>query len=521
MTPQKKEDLLNEALNEIDESFIEQAASVRKKKKKSPWIPVLAAAALLIAAAAVGIPAITRHANTAPNVEEVDTAKSAEPFTNKDAASFPIRPAGELVEHEKAESPALHGRSDESDIVSVLPKDGSSGSGTYDLEDSPYVPSDELFPAQPEKEPDPGQMTAGAWDDNLHYALFRTLFRKEEQGTAAGKFASFAIAENQWFEHLLSRIRVHVTNGADPVAGIPVALASSDDGPVIASAVTDVNGFAFFFYPTDAPYQIRIEPAEGQKAVFNQMAGDTEVAADFSHPSEWAGWNVSSRTDNVIELMFVLDVTGSMGDELSFLKSELADVVKRVTEANPEALIRLSFLCYRDDGDEEKFFYADFTDVSDPAGMKAQLDLLKLQDAMGGGDYEEAVDEALMLAVEKGWSENSTKLVFHFLDAPAHDTPEHRANYVSAVRKAAEKGIRFCPVIASGSDTKTEYLTRSEALLTGGTFVFITDDSGIGNAHHEPNLPDAVHEYLNALMVRLINGYYTGTFADPVAWNAE
>ena len=547
MKKEQKERLVNDALNHVDEKFIEEAASVHKSRNKM-WIPALAAAAVLLIAAVIGIPALTKSTDKDPtavpgHITGTEAPEGTAPAgeASKDGEVTVINGSdykdsknGALTEEKTDGFHFLDGLFPEKEEPAALPGEASgmpysdghdtADPGAVDSPDiitEPVVIEDPALPEIPVQEPDPGQLTAGAWDDNAHYALFRTLFQKEDQGTTAGKFAAYAEAENQWFKHLQSRIRLRVTNGAEPVAGMTVSLAASDDSPVIASAVTDANGFAYFFYPTDVPYQVRITSNGGHLSNFNMMAGENEVAADLSHVSEWAGWDVSSLTGNVIELMYVIDVTGSMGDELSYLKSELADVVKKVTEANPDAVIRLSFLCYRDDSDEEKIYYSDFRDVTDPEGMKAQLDLLKLQDAMGGGDYEEAVDEALMFAAEKNWSENSTKLVFHFLDAPAHDTPEHRERYAAAVKMAAEKGIRLCPVLASGSDTQTEYLTRAEAVLTGGTFVFLTDDSGIGFSHHEPQLPDAVHEYLNALMIRLINGYYTGTFADPVAWNAE
>ena len=59
---------------------------------------------------------------------------------------------------------------------------------------------------------------------------------------------------------------------------------------------------------------------------------------------------------------------------------------------------------------------------------------------------------------------------------------------------------------------------RQEAIYTGGTFIFVTDDSGIGGQHLDPDIPDAVVERLNDLMVRIVDGYHTGTFAEPVAW---
>ena len=56
--------------------------------------------------------------------------------------------------------------------------------------------------------------------------------------------------------------------------------------------------------------------------------------------------------------------------------------------------------------------------------------------------------------------------------------------------------------------------------MTGGTFVYVTDDSGIGGSHHDPEIPNAVVEKLNDLLVRLINGYHGGEFADPVDWKS-
>lgn len=48
---------------------------------------------------------------------------------------------------------------------------------------------------------------------------------------------------------------------------------------------------------------------------------------------------------------------------------------------------------------------------------------------------------------------------------------------------------------------------RSFAILTNGTYVFITDDSGIGNDHLEPTIGEFKVEKLNDLMVRLVDEY--------------
>ena len=48
---------------------------------------------------------------------------------------------------------------------------------------------------------------------------------------------------------------------------------------------------------------------------------------------------------------------------------------------------------------------------------------------------------------------------------------------------------------------------RQIAILTGGTYVFITDHSGIGNSHLEPSIGKYKVEFLNELMARVIKKY--------------
>ena len=93
------------------------------------------------------------------------------------------------------------------------------------------------------------------------------------------------------------------------------------------------------------------------------------------------------------------------------------------------------------------------------------------------------------------------------LDAPPHKESSNISKVQLAIAKAAEKGIKIIPVSASGIDKETEFLLRFMALSTNGTYVFITNDSGIGNTHLEATVGPYQVEYLNNLMVRLINKY--------------
>ena len=96
------------------------------------------------------------------------------------------------------------------------------------------------------------------------------------------------------------------------------------------------------------------------------------------------------------------------------------------------------------------------------------------------------------------------------LDAPPHSEAEIAGinnDMTSYVKSMSEKGIRFIPLASSGVNTETEFLLRSWAVMTGGTYTFLTDHSGIGNSHLEPTIGDYEVEKLNDLMVRIIKEY--------------
>ena len=50
-------------------------------------------------------------------------------------------------------------------------------------------------------------------------------------------------------------------------------------------------------------------------------------------------------------------------------------------------------------------------------------------------------------------------------------------------------------------------MCRQFAILTGGTYVFLTNDSGVGGEHLEATVGSYQVEHLNTLIVRLITKY--------------
>lgn len=353
-----------------------------------------------------------------------------------------------------------------------------------------------------------GMMTAGAWSDNANYKLWGDLFSQGGEIDGEGNF--FGYSEDGWGFDSLNRVSVSVTSDGTPVAGARV-MAYSVGGEEIFSAVSDASGMAYIF-TSDSEGYVRITSG----------SATSEVMFDSEHRDLTAELETSADKINTIELMLVVDVTGSMGDEISFLKAELADVISKISENDKSTIIKLALLFYRDTDDKVPFDYYDFTDVTTKDGMEKMQKALNDQHADGGGDYPEAVDEALKQATSKQWSTgNTTKIIFHVLDAPAHTGSQNKQTFHDAVLTAADKGIRICPVICSGSGRLTEYIMREAAIYTGGTFIFVTDDSGIGGEHHDPELPNVTVELLNSMLVRLTMGYHTGSFESPVYWRED
>lgn len=216
-----------------------------------------------------------------------------------------------------------------------------------------------------------------------------------------------------------------------------------------------------------------------------------------------------------VDIAFVVDATGSMGDEIEYLQAELGDVIAHAKDSLAATTLNLGSVFYRDAGDEYVTRKSDFS-----ADIRQTVEFIGNQQANGGGDYPEAVDRALAVALhDLTWSPQAkARLLFLILDAPPHEDLQTLASLQASIRRAAAQGIRLIPIAASGVDKSTEYLMRAMALATNGTYVFLTDDSGVGDAHIKPTTDKFDVELLNTLLVKLITRYaYTTSCQTPAA----
>ena len=210
-----------------------------------------------------------------------------------------------------------------------------------------------------------------------------------------------------------------------------------------------------------------------------------------------------------LDVGFLVDATGSMGDEMTFLQSELKDIVRRVRALEPDLDIRVSVVFYRDRGDAFITKSLRFTRRVDEA-----VSFIAGTRADGGGDYPEDMNAGLEAMMRQGWSRDAVpQMLFLLADAPPQQYAGADYTYHEAIADAAAKGIAIFPVAASGVDKPTEFLFRAMAVMTGGKYVVLTDDSGVGESHEEPDISGYTVEKLNDLMVREIRSYVSSRVA--------
>ncbi|MNJ86629.1 hypothetical protein D3C87_41330 [compost metagenome] len=213
---------------------------------------------------------------------------------------------------------------------------------------------------------------------------------------------------------------------------------------------------------------------------------------------------ISCQEVENVDVAFVVDATGSMGDEISFLQAEMSDVIFQSKQISNKLNFRFANVYYRDAGDSYVTKSMNFSRILSESDV-----FINEQSAGGGGDFPEAMDVGLDTAINHlSWSENArARILFLVLDAPPHNGSEINARLQRLIHQAAEKGIRIVPVGASGIDKSTEYLMRALALGTNGTYTFLTDHSGIGNSHIKPSTDSYEVETLNAILVRILKSY--------------
>lgn len=383
-------------------------------------------------------------------------------------------------------------KGDSGTSTEVMPSEGGYEvvpGGTTDGDDKTTSSSNNL--------PRSGQLTVKAYNDNANWDYYKSLITRgqEKDGEFMGYQARYNLANN--------RIKLSFKG----LSNVKVTLLDNNQNEEFI-AYSDALGYAYLFNSEERDnYTVKVEYTRDG----NNISEIKEVK-----DNDEIDLGIENKLNNIIQLMFVIDTTGSMGDEISYLQAEIIDIIQRIKEDNNQITIYLALMFYRDNGDDYVTRYYDFS-----TDIEAQVQKLAKEYAMGGGDFEEAVDEAFKLASLQQWLlSSSTNILVHVADAPSHD--KDVSTWFKAVAKLAAQNVKVINVASSGINKATEYLFRNECIQTNGYYCYLTNHSGIGGGHIDATVGDEpTVELLNDCLVRLINGIHTGDMKEPTEYTQK
>jgi Mg-chelatase subunit ChlD len=175
-----------------------------------------------------------------------------------------------------------------------------------------------------------------------------------------------------------------------------------------------------------------------------------------------------------IDVVFVLDTTGSMSGLIGAAKEKIWSIASSMASAQPAPIIRMGLVGYRDRGDEY------VTRVVDLSGdIDTMYATLMQFTANGGGDGPESVNQALYEAVNSmSWTPdaNAYKVIFLVGDAPPHMDYQDDVKYPRSLAMAADKGI-VVNTIQCGNETDTRRRWQEIASISHGSY-FNVDQAG-------------------------------------------
>ena len=342
-----------------------------------------------------------------------------------------------------------------------------------------------------------GVVTAGEWNDIANWGYWANLLNNQEWAQYAEYW--------KYYPHNFVYVKLSDESG-NPVCGVNVAL--EKDGQKVWSAISDNSGTALLWaslYESkygieESDYSLKVAGTAVDEFEFT-TAGKQEAVVNNYMVQSYMVQKPSPA--NAIDVAFIVDATGSMGDEIDFLKEDLKDIIDLVgTQCT--ANVRTATVFYRDEGDRYVTKHSNFTDK-----LSETVAYIGEQTAEGGGDWPEAVHKALAEGIQSlQWNPAAkSRVAFLILDAPPHHEDDIIASCQKSIEAYAMAGIKVVPVAASGIDKACEYLLRNFAMATNGTYVFITNDSGVGNEHIEATVGDYKVEKLRDLIARLIIAY--------------
>ncbi len=246
----------------------------------------------------------------------------------------------------------------------------------------------------------------------------------------------------------------------------------SSEGRGLASGKTFADG-SFALYPADyaaaaaTSYRVEVSSPSGSAGIDVDRKGPRSVSVKLAE---------ARRVPNPlpVDVLFILDTTGSMDDEIERLRATIEIINENIRALKPVPALRFGMVLYRDREDDYLTQVVPFTSNLD--AFQKTLDEVY---AGGGGDDPEDLQSALQDAVTKmKWNSDGIRLGFIITDAPPHLDYGQAYDYATASRDAKAKGIKLFSIGVGGLPLEGEYVLRQIAQYTQGKYIFLTYGEG-------------------------------------------
>lgn len=305
-------------------------------------------------------------------------------------------------------------------------------------------------------------------------------------------------------------IRV-VDNAGNPVLNACVEIYNGESR--ITSSVTYATGMTMFFpnLNDSTRYVDTFRVVVSKNNVSNEAILDRDVVGAVT----LIELDITQQYERVqLDVMFLLDATGSMGDEIAQLQGNILTISDQIDALPNDVDVRYGLVTYRDRGDQYVTRVHEFTNnVAD-----FQDNLLNVV-AAGGGDYPESMNEGLDMALNAvDWREGDTvRLMFLVADAPPQVRYQDDADYSLLMQDALARGIKIHQIASGGLQPEGEFVMRQIGQFTMGRFLFLTYEDGVvgtagddrtdlevGDPEDEQGVGDYSVSQLDELVLRLI-----------------
>ena len=307
-------------------------------------------------------------------------------------------------------------------------------------------------------------LKAGTTDDNEKYEEFmKFLATWGDREDTAGLYDELDVADRMFIKV------VNAEGKVVPAAQVQVVDVTRDR---VALSGTTYGDGRVPFYP-------HLDPDPTAFADSSPSRYIVEVNAGLSRRKvEWDGTadltvevgKTNAITDPIaLDVLFMIDTTGSMSDEIERIKASLLGMTEKLRSLEREFDLRYAAVLYRDIGDDYVTKAHPFT--GDIKAFDAALSTIR---ADGGGDGPESLNQGLAEAVGRAdWREGAAKVMFLIADAQPHMDYDGDIPYGETLKAALAEGIRIHSVAASGLNPVGSLVFRQIAQFTRGKFIFI------------------------------------------------